>query len=333
MARGQATWIAARLADLGLRRAGPPSRVTGWSGTRVLRIPSERGDLYFKSAPRRPGSTDEVGLLLALGALFPERVPRALAVDRQRGWVLLEDAGPPIGTAPPAVWNEVFGAFARIQLEAAGHGNALVAAGCWRIEPGAWAERIEPTLEAVARLPGLPAVPRRRWRRLASRLEEAWQELNELALPDTLVHGDLHLANVTAGAPGYVFLDWADACVCHPFLDVAYVFAENLHGAASCREAYLAPWREHEGPERLARMWTVAEPLSALHQVMTYVETARRLTGEARRRAVDGVAFFARCLLASRGLAGTEERALWAVTGPPRPPAAGGTERPRTCAE
>jgi hypothetical protein len=43
------------------------------------------------------------------------------------------------------------------------------------------------------------------------------------AVPPSLVHGDLHLANVARGPRGCRFFDWTDACVAHPFLDLATI--------------------------------------------------------------------------------------------------------------
>jgi aminoglycoside phosphotransferase (APT) family kinase protein len=39
----------------------------------------------------------------------------------------------------------------------------------------------------------------------------------------SLVHGDLHLGNVAKGPGGPLIFDWTDACVAHPFLDLATI--------------------------------------------------------------------------------------------------------------
>jgi hypothetical protein len=52
-------------------------------------------------------------------------------------------------------------------------------------------------------------------------LRAACAELAGHDVPASLVHGDLHLANVARGPRGYRFFDWTDACVAHPFLDLS----------------------------------------------------------------------------------------------------------------
>jgi aminoglycoside phosphotransferase (APT) family kinase protein len=98
-----------------------------------------------------------------------------------------------------------------------------------------------------------------------------------MAIPASLVHGDLHLANVTEGPRGPLIYDWTDACVAHPFLDLATirrgtgevdVAEEELR--ARLRVAYLPAWSSFEAPERLAGAWELAIPVGALHQAISY---------------------------------------------------------------
>jgi len=295
-------WIEAQIGRLGCRLTGPLEPVPGSAVSSILRARTDAGDLYFKQSLRLPALSDEPTLIVALGARYRGRVPAAVGVDRRRCWMLLEDFGRPVGTAAsPEVWRDVFSALARLQVDAADHVEELAASGCRKRDLGRWTDRIEPTLEDAASLSALDAGERRRLRRLAPRLEDISGELQRYAVPPSLVHGDLHLANVALYRGEYLFFDWADACVSHPFLDVAYVFAENAKHEAQARDAYVAHWTRYEPIERLSRMWTLAEPLSALHQAITYRETARYLEGPSRDRFLGGVTYFLRQLLGRRG--------------------------------
>ena len=109
------------------------------------------------------------------------------------------------------------------------------------------------------------------------RIRACCEELAALAVPSSLVHGDLHLANVAEGPRGPLLFDWTDACVAHPFLDLATirrgtgevdVAEEELR--ARLRAAYLPAWSSFESPERLARAWELAVPLAAVHQAISY---------------------------------------------------------------
>ena len=110
------------------------------------------------------------------------------------------------------------------------------------------------------------------------RLQARCAELAGHAVPPSIVHGDLHLSNVARGPGGYLFFDWTDACVAHPFLDLATIRRGTAFTDAVCedelrerlREAYLPEWASFEPPGWLARAWELAAPLGALHQAVSY---------------------------------------------------------------
>jgi aminoglycoside phosphotransferase (APT) family kinase protein len=179
--------------------------------------------------------------------------------------------------------------FARMQVEAAGQVDRLLAAGCHDRRLGRLAAQAEawlPAVEATAELPGVDAATWLSADELAAlkaalpRLVACCAELAGFAVPPSIVHGDLHLGNVAGGPGGYRFFDWTDACVAHPFLDLATIrrgtsFAEDEDGReAELRErllaAYLPEWAAFEPPARLARASQLAVPLAALHQAVSY---------------------------------------------------------------
>ena len=140
------------------------------------------------------------------------------------------------------------------------------------------------------------------------RLRAACAELAGLAVPPSLVHGDLHLANVAKGPRGYLFFDWTDACVAHPFLDLPTMrrgsaFAEDDdEDEAELRErlraAYLPEWASFEPPARLARAWELAAPLGALHQAVSYRSMAAGLRPPVDPHLAQSTAWWLRRVLA-----------------------------------
>jgi aminoglycoside phosphotransferase (APT) family kinase protein len=114
-----------------------------------------------------------------------------------------------------------------------------------------------PAVEATGRLPGIDAAT---WlsaeeeaelRAAVPRLTTLCAALAGYAVPPSLVHGDLHLQNVADGPGGYVFFDWTDACVAHPFVDLLTFLEEREEQveealADRLRGAYLAEWTRFE---------------------------------------------------------------------------------------
>jgi thiamine kinase-like enzyme len=64
-------------------------------------------------------------------------------------------------------------------------------------------------------------------------------------LPRSLVHGDLHPRNIVLRADGSpVIIDWGNACIAPPMLDLANIVAPG----SSAWQRYLVAYREAGGP-------------------------------------------------------------------------------------
>jgi aminoglycoside/choline kinase family phosphotransferase len=251
-------------------------------------------------------------------------VPAPLAVDPDRGWMLLADFGGELGwDAPAELREDVVRAFARLQIEAAAHVDRLLAAGCldrrlaWlAAEAQAWL----PAVAATGRLPGIDAAT---WlsaeeaaelRGAVPQLVAMCGELATHAVPATLVHGDLHLSNVAhanvADGPGdYLFFDWSDACVAHPFVDLHTFLQEDedqVEGGlrARLRDAYLSEWSSFEPAGRLLRAWRLAEPLGALHHAVSYRSIVAGVAPPIDRHMAQSTAYWLRKVLAGVAAAG-----------------------------
>jgi hypothetical protein len=280
-------WLAAELERLGRPLTGPVEQVRVWELSCVLRAPTTAGDVWFKTSIASPLFVNEGVVMRALAGLFPDHVPAPLAVEPERGWMVLAGFGTRAGwDASLEAVEAVARTFARMQVEAAGHVDLLLAAGCHDRRLDRLAARAEAWLPEVGADGRLPAMDAATWLTgdeadaLAAalpRIRAACEELAALAVPPSLVHGDLHLANVAEGPRGPLIFDWTDACVAHPFLDLATIrrgtgevdeAEEELR--ARLRAAYLPAWSSFEPPERLARAWELAVPLGALHQAISY---------------------------------------------------------------
>jgi hypothetical protein len=283
-------WLRESMAAIGRPVTGPVAQARTWELSCILRAPTATGDVWFKTSAALPLFVNEGVVLTALSELFGDRVPVPLAVDPERGWVVLDDVGEEVGwSASFEVVEEVARSFARMQVEAAGQADRLLAAGCHdrRLDRlAAQAEAWLPQVEATGDLPGiddatwLSADELAAVRAALPQVLACCAELAGFAIPPSIVHGDLHLGNVARGPAGYRFFDWTDACVAHPFLDLATIrrgtsFAEDRDERerelqARLRAAYLPEWAAFEPPERLDRAFRLAAPLGALHQAVSY---------------------------------------------------------------
>jgi Phosphotransferase enzyme family len=278
-------WLRDSLDAVGQPVTGPVQQLRAWELSCILRAPTASGDVYLKAVPDSPLFVNEPVVTGALAALFPDHVPAPVAVDAGRRWLALADFGAELAwDIPDAAREDVLRTFARLQIEAASQVDRLLEAGCldcrlpWLADQ---AERWLPAIEETGRLPGIDAAT---WlskdelaglRAAVPHLTAICAELATYAIPPSLVHGDLHLGNVARGPRGYLFFDWTDAGVAHPFLDLLTFFQEDeeeIEGPLRdrLRDAYLSEWTAFEPPEQLRRAWQLAEPLSALNQAIGY---------------------------------------------------------------
>ena len=110
------------------------------------------------------------------------------------------------------------------------------------------------------------------WVAAEPRLVDACAALIDVGLPDTLIHGDLHPENVVIAPRGALVVDWSDAAVGNPFVDLATILVRTKDGDLRRRllAAYLDGWDGVCDRARLETAGDVAMTVGALYQVATY---------------------------------------------------------------
>ena len=317
-------WLRSSMERIGRPLTGPVRQVRVWELSCVLRAATAGGDVYLKANLDAPLFANEGLVMRCLAELFPDHVPAPLAVDADRGWMVLADFGQEMGWETPLeVVEQVTRTFARMQVQAAPQVERLLGAGCLDRRLGRLAAEAQawlPALEATGRLLGIDAAT---WLSedettalgaAVPRLTAACAELAAYRVPPSIVHGDLHLGNVATGPRGYLFFDWTDACIAHPFLDLPTIrrgtaFAED-EGEPELRDrlraAYLPAWAAFEPPDRLRRAWELAVPLGALHHAISYRSIVARLQPPVDLHMAQSTAYWLRRVLT--GLPATSAR-------------------------
>lgn len=236
-----------------------------WWST-VLRVPTSEGTLWFK-AVSMPEHAFEVPLTALLARLQPDRVPALVAVDVERGWLLMRDGGTRLREAGASVehWERVLPECAEVQIALAPHRPELLAMGVPNEELATLPLRVEAILERPDALlldqpEGLTAAERDRALAALPELDAMCRELAGYGIPETIQHDDLHDGNVFVDGDRHRIFDWGDACVSHPFhtLTVALRAAawklDLEPGGADVlglRDAYLEPFAPYGTREKL----------------------------------------------------------------------------------
>jgi Phosphotransferase enzyme family len=214
----------------------------------VLRVPLAVGLAWFKACA--PVQAFEPRLTADLSARWPDRVAEVLAYDEERAWLLLADAGTPVGAAGnrPEAWLAALPRYAELQHGEAAHMQEHLRHGVPDLRLAALPAKYDELLRL-----DLPVEKDevRRLRDFAPRLAFLCDELAAYGVPETVQHDDLHHANLYDDGSLLRVLDWGDASVSHPFasLVVTFRFLEERTGLAPgdpwftrLRDAYLEPW-------------------------------------------------------------------------------------------
>lgn len=265
-------WIHSELAQLERPPTGPIRLVKNWLLSCLLSVPTAQGTIYFKATHGSSLMVNEAAMSRSLAAHYPYAVPMPLAVHPEISWMLLEDFGKEVGwDAPVSVRMDALRSFARLQRASATDVETLLALGCIDRGLERLAEQIDPLVYDDEMLAYLAPDQQQKLHAGADRLKAMCAELASYHVPPTLVHGDLHMSNVARPAEDYLFFDWSDACITHPFLDMIDILHERDPALQTqLRDGYLAEWTAYESPERLLAMWQLAYPLCALHQAVSY---------------------------------------------------------------
>ena len=231
-----------------LRPVGPIETARERPWATVLRVPLANSVAWFKACS--PVQAFEPRLTAKLFARWPDRVVEVLALDEERAWLLLADAGTPVGyyRNPPETWLAVLPRYAELQRGEAAYTAEHLTHHVPDLRIATMPARYEDLLRHDLPLEGDEVG---RLRKFAARFAELCGELAAYNVPETVQHDDLHGANLYANGERLRLLDWGDASISQPFasLVVTFRFLETINQLppadpwfARLRDAYLEPW-------------------------------------------------------------------------------------------
>lgn len=248
----------------GYTLAAPVEQIRCWGRSAVLRLPTDRGSLYYKAVP--PMFAHEPPLTDWLFRHYPATAPEVIARWENRALLLADYGGAALVDRPDvAIWEAALRRYARLQIDLSARAGELRALGVPSRGLDWINERMKPLLadDHTLRRGHNPLPPDEiaYLRTLAPRLDDACRRLADSGIPDSLEHGDLWSGQIIARDAGFVFTDWSDSALTHPFLSLPF-FLEELprelpdvpDTRARLEAAYLGEWSAHLGqPMKMLR--------------------------------------------------------------------------------
>jgi hypothetical protein len=237
-----------------------------------------------------PSQAFEAGVVQTLAARRPDLVPPLLAVDLERGWMLQADGGillrRIVDGTDQSIWVEILPRYAELQIDAAVDRDRLLAAGVPDRRLALLTGQLEELLHDREALPAITDDELGRLQRLLPRISEDARALGAYGLPETIQHDDLHDGQVFLRGGGYVFFDWGDSCVSHPFFTLVVTLAVlayrlNLEHEATeldrFRDAYLEPWTRFASRAELTEALPISHRLGLLCRGLTWASIVAAL--------------------------------------------------------
>ena len=252
------------------------------------------GPVWFKASG--PGTAYEPRLLRELASWRPPMLLSPLAVEPDRGWMLLPDGGTRLrdrlhGRAGVEDWLRILPAYAALQRRLAPKAAALIDLGVPDLRPAAMPGLFTRLVESPG--VGLGDGTGAACAGCCPTSPSGVRRSSTSGIAPSLQHDDLHDGNVFVGASrapeglaaGDRIFDWGDAVVAHPFGTLLATLRSIASRDASLgraellrlRDAYLEPW-------------TAEQPRAALNET---VQIALRVGAVGRafawERALSGV--------------------------------------------
>ena len=275
-------WVEGQLGRLGRRISGPVEQphLRPWST--ALSVPTDEGLVWFKAGG--PGNRYEAGLLDLLGRWSTPHVLAPLAVEVDRGWLLLPDGGTRLretldGGPGLEPWARILGEWASLQRELAPRAAQLIAAGVPDRRPAAMPGQLEALLDDP--IAQLQPSDRDRLHALLPAYARWCEELDALGISPSLQHDDLHDGNVFVGPGGDRFFDWGDSSVAHPFGTLLITFrsiaSRGLGGGEAerralsrLRDAYLERWTDRHAHTELVTAVPLAMRIAIVGRALSW---------------------------------------------------------------
>jgi hypothetical protein len=245
------------------------------SGTFALvRFPMRDGSAYWLKATGAPNA-HELAVTVALSELCPEYLPPLIAVLSDWNAWLMKEAGHPLEAAPQSfVLEQSAVALAQLQMRTVGLGAVLLAVGVADQRITVFHEHSLEVLdyleEAMAQQTStkVPRLERQRLSEIGLILQDACLRMEDLGIPDTVIHGDINCGNILFDGARCRFIDWSEGYTGNPFVTFQHLLllnnGEQQETNALClKEAYKRCWMEYISPAQIDAAFTLM-PLLAI---------------------------------------------------------------------
>jgi hypothetical protein len=297
-------WIHAEAAHRSIRIIGDIAQPHLYPWSTVLIAPTEKGRLFFKATA--PETIYEAALTQKLAEWIPDCMPELVAVETERGWMLMQDGGEqlrqwvrPARDVKP--WEPIIPRYAEVQASLVDHVHEILALGVPdhrlanlpSLYSGLLADKESLLIDQEK---GLTSREFQELKEKSSRFGQICSNLAAFGLPETLNQCDFHDGNVLIKKDGRVtFFDWGDVNITHPFVSLRtffvsieislqldeYSFTPEMNALLNL---YLERWGKFGSREELATAYRFSQPVASIVKAVLWHGTITKLERTVRQK-------------------------------------------------
>jgi hypothetical protein len=303
-------WMVAAAAHAGRPLTGDPSPFFLRGISALLRAPTDGPDVFLKAV--FPPFHAEPVLTRLLAERFPDAVPTVLAVEPDEGWLLVEDIGSTwVGDVPevdrPGALGRGAAALVAIQRSLAPDGGSirtLLDAGAPHRPLGDLATSVAAAIGPKGFGVGDALEPERA-RRVLDAVATAVARVEAVGLPESVVHGDFHSGNAALVDDRIVIIDWSDAAISSPAIDLVTWIAwsgDKRNEIDAAVDAWVEAWSAVVDGDALRGVVDDVLIVGAAYQIVSYDGIRRNLEPATRYTMTGGGDHFLKTLERTAGL-------------------------------
>jgi aminoglycoside phosphotransferase (APT) family kinase protein len=243
-----------------------PHQVRTWNLSAIWRLDDSRGNpvIWLKQVPKF--FAHEAEAIRLVSKLAPALVPYVV-VEGAEGRILMRHvpgrdgygAGPELREHVLAAWHPVQTEFVRFLTDDDRRRTIEATIPDGRLGVERFAKVAAPYLDTIDGL-----------RELIDDLPQRLAAVRECGIPDTVVHGDLHVGNVRTDETGLcTIIDWGDCFIGHPAFDLLRL-AEGLDDASPLIDQWAYRWTNTMPGSNPHRAVKLLRPVAALREAAVY---------------------------------------------------------------
>jgi hypothetical protein len=267
---------------------GPIEQLKGaWGWSSILLARTSSGKFFFKASYRKPPY--EAVAVDELSRDWPNHVPRLVGVDRGRNWMIMHDFGETrLNELDDGYRRRAVRTFARLQEASSGLAEKWRGLGCNAAGPPGMIPDLERLLGETAILRcGPDALSDDEIESLIGAvpvLADRCVRLSDSSIPVTIHNEDFRSDNVVWHDNSFIFFDWSNTAVTHPFFSMNYFLnrMKRPDGTSSLRwkvlledparqalrDAYLEAWHDYAGMDELRDEFSRVRGLFFLYEAI-----------------------------------------------------------------